>query len=63
MMLEKVTNTVHKGHILELIVPNIFSNNLVLTHSHFLGQYADEMKMESIVNTDGQVILQKEFED
>lgn len=46
-----------------MIVPNIFNNNLVLTHSHFLGQYADEMKMESIVNTDGQVILQKEFKD
>lgn len=61
--LKKVTNTVHKGHISELIVPNIFNNNLVLTHSQFLGQYADEMKMESIVNTVGQVILQKEFKD
>lgn len=54
---------VPKGHISELIVPNILNNNLVLTHSHFLGQYADERKMESIANADGQVILQKEFED
>lgn len=61
--MKKVTNTVHKGHILKLIVPSIFDNNLVLTQSYFLGQYADEMKMESIVNTDGQVMLQKEFGD
>ena len=60
--LKKVTNTVHKGHILEWILPNIFNNKFVLTRSH-LGQYVDEMKMEGIVSTDSQVILQKELED
>jgi len=61
--LKKVTNTVHTGHILELIVPNIFNNNLVITHSQFLGQYGEKMKRKSIVNIDCQVILQKEFKD
>lgn len=59
--LRKVTSSVHKGHILELAILNIFNNNSVLNHCHFLGRYCVEMKMESNLNTDGQVFLQEEF--